>query len=139
MAARDVILKCVFALKCSPLPSPQLHHSRAVLPSNGEASSRHALYNRDAVDRKRGGVGGGRSVDISAASNSQHRDLTADMITYRTHNIHSGDIRKLSEQTATACTVQEVRGKTMSSDVADQENANLRSDPITLDTERCEG
>ncbi|KAK9521447.1 hypothetical protein VZT92_021252 [Zoarces viviparus] len=96
-----------------PQPSPQLHHSRAVLPSNGAASNRHALYNRDAVDR-RGGVGGGRSVEISAASDSQHRDCTADMIPYRTHSIHSGDIKNLSEQTTAACTVQEVGGKTMS-------------------------
>ncbi|XP_044058212.1 ephexin-1 isoform X2 [Siniperca chuatsi] len=114
-----------------PQLSPQLHHSRTVLPSNGEASSRHALYNRDAVDRRKGGVGGGRSVDISAASNSLHRDFIADMITYRTHGIHSGDIKKLSEQTAAACTLHEVRGKTMSSqrpssDGAERDNVNLR-------------
>ncbi|XP_039978939.1 ephexin-1 isoform X3 [Xiphias gladius] len=110
--------------------TPQLHHSRTVLPSNGEASSRHTLYNLDAVDKRRGGVGGG-SVDISAALNSQHRDFKADMITYRTHGIHSGDIKKLSEQTAAACTVQEVRGIAMSSqqpssDGAHQDNVNLR-------------
>lgn len=132
-----------FAVKCSPQLSPQLHHSRTVLPSNGEASSRHALYNRDTVDRRKGGVGGGRSVDISAASNSQHRDFSADMITYRTHGIHSGDIKKLSEQTAAACTVQEVRGKAMSSrpssDGADGDNINLRSDQITLQIERYKG
>lgn len=62
------------------------------------------------------------------------------MITYRTHNIHSEDIQKLSEQTAAACTVQEVRGKTMSSQMpssngADQDNANLRSDLLILETE----
>ncbi|XP_040902869.1 ephexin-1 [Toxotes jaculatrix] len=113
-----------------PQLSPQLHHSRTVLPSNGEASSRHALYNRDAVDKRRGGVGGG-SVDISAASNSKHRDSTSDMISYRTHGIHSGDIKKLSEKTAAACTVQEVRRIEMSSqqpspDGADRDNANLR-------------
>ncbi|XP_022617076.1 ephexin-1 [Seriola dumerili] len=113
-----------------PQLSPQLHHSRTVLPSNGEASSRHAPCNRDAVDKRRGGVGGG-SVYTSAASNSQHRDSPADMITYRTHGVHSGDIKKLSEQTAAACTVQEVRGIAMSSqqpssDGADWENANLR-------------
>ncbi|XP_067449846.1 ephexin-1 isoform X1 [Thunnus thynnus] len=112
-----------------PQLSPQLHHSRTVLPSNGEANSRHALYNKDAVNRRRG-VGGG-SVDISAASSSQNSDFTADMITYRTHSIHGGDIKKLSEQTAAACTVQEVRGKIMSSqqpsfDGADQDNVNLR-------------
>ncbi|TDH14729.1 hypothetical protein EPR50_G00023390 [Perca flavescens] len=116
------------ARRCSPQPSPQLDHSKTVLPSNGEASSRHALYHSDAVDRRRGGVGGGRSLDISAASNNQHRDFTADMITYRTHNIHSEDIIKLSEQTAADCTVQE---KTMSSqrpssNSTDQDNANLR-------------
>ncbi|XP_071327638.1 ephexin-1 [Trachinotus anak] len=113
-----------------PQLSPQLHHSRTVLPSNGEASSRHALYNRDAVNKGRGGVGGG-SVDISAASNSQHRDSPADMLSYRTHGVHSGVIRKLSEQTAAACTVQEARGIAMSSqqpsrDGADRDNANLR-------------
>lgn len=82
------------------------------------------------MDKRRGGVGGG-SVDISAALNSQHRDFKADMITYRTHGIHSGDIKKLSEQTAAACTVQEVRGIAMSSqqpssDGAHQDNVNLR-------------
>uniref|UniRef100_A0A8C4GE32 Ephexin-1 n=1 Tax=Dicentrarchus labrax TaxID=13489 RepID=A0A8C4GE32_DICLA len=82
-------------------------------PSESKKFSRLALYNRDAADRTRGGVGGGRSPVISAASNSQNRDLTADMLTYQTHNIHSGDIKKLSEQTAAVCTVQEVRGNTM--------------------------
>uniref|UniRef100_A0AAQ5XIB4 DH domain-containing protein n=1 Tax=Amphiprion ocellaris TaxID=80972 RepID=A0AAQ5XIB4_AMPOC len=114
-----------------PQLSPQLHHSRAVLPSNGEASSRHALYNTDAVDRRRGGVGGGRSVDISAAFNSQHGDFTADMITDRTYSIHSKEIKKLSEQTAAACTVKEIRGRTMnsqqpSSDGPDRDNINIR-------------
>ncbi|XP_029373787.1 ephexin-1 [Echeneis naucrates] len=109
-------------------PSPQFHHSRAVLPSDGEPSSRHALFNRDAVEKRRGGVGGG-SVDGS--SSSQLRDSPADMIIYRTHGVHSGDIKKLSEQTAAACTVQEVRGTAMSTqqprcDGADQENANIR-------------
>uniref|UniRef100_UPI0037E7797D ephexin-1 n=1 Tax=Semicossyphus pulcher TaxID=241346 RepID=UPI0037E7797D len=113
-----------------PQPSPQLHHYRAALPSNGEASSRHAQYRRDAAERTGGGVGGGRSVDISAAS-SNSPDFTADTLTYRTHNIRSGDIKQLSEHTAAACSVQEVRGKTMSSqrtgsDGADRENANLR-------------
>lgn len=133
MAVKNVILICVFAVKYS---TPQLHHSTTVLPSNGEASSRHALCNRNAADRMRGGVGG-RSVHISAVSSSQHRDLTADMITYRTHSTYSGDIKMLSEQTAAACTVQEVRGKTPSSprsisSGADQDNINLRSDQITL-------
>ncbi|XP_070826270.1 ephexin-1 isoform X1 [Chaetodon trifascialis] len=114
-----------------PQLSPQLHHSRSVLPSNGEASSRHALYNRDAADRTRGGVGGGKCVDISAASGSQHRDFTADMIAYRSHSIHIRDIKMLSEQTAAACTVQEIRGKTTSSQQpssggVDRENINLR-------------
>lgn len=109
--------------------TPQLHHSTTVLPSNGEASSRHALCNRNAADRTRGGVGG-RSVHISAVSSSQHTDLTADMITYRTHSTYSGDIKMLSEQTAAACTVQEVRGKTQNSPRsiscgADQDNINL--------------
>ncbi|KAI3354707.1 hypothetical protein L3Q82_019202 [Scortum barcoo] len=112
-----------------PQRSPQLHQYRTVLPSNGEASSRHAPCNRDAVDRRKG-VGGGRSIDISASSNSQHTDFTADMITYRTHGIHSGDIKKLSDQTAAACTVQEVRRKAMSSqptcDGADGDDVNLR-------------
>lgn len=133
MASLDVILKFVFVVKCSPQLSPQLHHSRTTFPSNGEASSRHALYNTDAVDRTRGRVGGGRSVDI-AAFNSQHRDFSADMITYRTHNVQTGDINMLSEQTAAACTVQDVRGNTMSqssSGGADRENIGLRSEEIT--------
>lgn len=72
-------------------------------------------------------------MNTSAASNTQYIDFTAEMIPYRTHSIHSGDINKLSEQTAAACTVQEVRGKTMSShrpstDGADRDNVNLRSD-----------
>uniref|UniRef100_A0A8C3AAE7 Neuronal guanine nucleotide exchange factor n=2 Tax=Cyclopterus lumpus TaxID=8103 RepID=A0A8C3AAE7_CYCLU len=115
----------------SPQCSPQLHHSRAVLPSNGAASSRHALYNRDAVDRRRGPVGGGRSVDISAVSDSQHRNSPADMISYRTHTFQNGDIQNLSKQTTAACTVQEVRRETMSDQQpsplgADQDNGNLR-------------
>ncbi|XP_033971754.1 ephexin-1 isoform X1 [Trematomus bernacchii] len=113
-----------------PQISPQLHNSRTPLPSNGEASSRHALYGNDAVD-KRSGVGGGRSLDISAASNSKHQGFTQDMIPYRTHDIHSGDIKQLSEKTAAACTVQEVIGKTMNSprtsvEGADPENAKFR-------------
>nr|XP_010782195.1 PREDICTED: uncharacterized protein LOC104956407 [Notothenia coriiceps] len=113
-----------------PQLSPQLHHSRTPLPSNGEASSRHALYGKDAVDKRRG-VGGGRSLDISAASNSKHQGFTQDMIPYRTHDIHSGDIKQLSEKTAAACTVQEVIVKTMNSprtsvEGADPENAKFR-------------
>ncbi|CAJ1065899.1 ephexin-1 [Xyrichtys novacula] len=117
----------------SPQKSPLFNRARRpALPSNGEASSRHTLYKRDAAERTGGRVGGGRSVDISAASsNNQQRDFTADTITYRTHNIRSGDIKKLPEQTAAACSVQEVRGNTMSSqqggsDGADRENANIR-------------
>nr|XP_040031641.1 ephexin-1 isoform X1 [Gasterosteus aculeatus aculeatus] len=95
---------------------------RAVLPSNDGA--------RD-VDKRGGGVGGGRSVDISAASDSQHKNCAADMITYRTHGIHSRDIKNLSAQTTAACTLQEVGRETMSaqrpsSHGADQDNANLR-------------
>ncbi|XP_058490600.1 ephexin-1 [Solea solea] len=100
----------------TPLPhkSPLLPDTRrSVLPSNGDSRSRHARY-KDAVDKRREGVGGG-SADISAASNSQHRDLTDDKTSYRIHNVHSGEIKKLSEKTAAACTVQEVRGTDMSS------------------------
>lgn len=123
---------CFSSLKCSIQPSPQLHHSRTPLPSNGEAGSRHAKYNRDAADRIRGRGGGGRSVDISPASNSQHS--TADMITYRTHGIQRGDIKMLSTQTAEACTVQEKKNTSSqptSPGGADQDNINLRSDQIT--------
>ncbi|TNN01499.1 ephexin-1 [Takifugu flavidus] len=106
-----------------PQPSPQSHLSPTALPGNAEASRR----NGDAVERSRGEVGGGRRVDISVASDSRHPEFRADMISsYRTHNIHSRDIRMLSEQTAAACTVEDVRGKTMSSKQADQENSNLR-------------
>lgn len=118
----------------APLPnkSPLLPAARrTVLPSNGAASSRHALYNRDAVDRRREGVGGGRSVDISAASDSQHQNSTADMITYRTHSFQSGDVQNLSKQTTADCTVQEVRREAMSDQQpsplgADLDNSNLR-------------
>ena len=132
-----------FAVEYSLPPSPKLHDSRTVLPSNGEASSRHALYNKDAVDKRRGGVGGG-SVDTSAASNNQHRDFADDRITYRTHGFHSEDIKKLSEQTAAACTVQEVRGIAMSSqqpssEGADRDHFNRRSDKMTLKTHKCNG
>ncbi|KAK5869087.1 hypothetical protein PBY51_010047 [Eleginops maclovinus] len=107
-----------------PPPSPQLHTSKTWLPSN-EASR------KDAVDRRREGVGGGRGLDISAASNSKHQDLTEGMITYRTHAIHSGDIKQLSDKTAAACTVQEVRRTTMNSprtsvEGADPDNTKLR-------------
>lgn len=108
------------AINFDPLPQPMLHHSRTVLPSNGEASSRHALYSKDAVDKRREGVGGG-SADVSAASNSQHRHFTDDKLQYRTHGVHSGDIRKLSEQTATSCTVEEVKKADMS---AQQSSSN---------------
>ncbi|XP_055370198.1 ephexin-1 isoform X2 [Betta splendens] len=112
-----------------PQPSPHLHHSRTALPSNGVTSSRHALYYKDAGERQRGGVGG--SVDISAGSNSQHRDFAADTKTYRTHGIQSRDITELSERTAAGLTVQDGRGKNMSSqqpnyEGPDQENANIR-------------
>lgn len=103
------------------------HHSGTALPSNGETNRRDVLYNQDAVDR---GVGVGRNEDKSAASNSQHRDFATEMITYRTHNIQSGDINMLSQQTAAACSVQDVRGNTRgseqpSSDGANQESTNL--------------
>ncbi|XP_068441049.1 ephexin-1 isoform X1 [Clinocottus analis] len=116
----------------SPNKSPLLPAARrAVLPSNGSASSRHALSNGDAVDRRRAGVGGGRSEDLSSASDSQHQHSTADMFIYRTHNIQSRDIKNLSEKTTAACTVQEVSGKTMSAQRpgplgADRDNGNFR-------------
>lgn len=78
-------------------------------------------------------------MDIYAASsNNQQRDFSGDTFTYRTHNIRSGDIKQLSEHTAAACSVREVRGNAMSSqrmgsEEADQENANLR-----LDTQKRE-
>ncbi|XP_030600749.1 ephexin-1 [Archocentrus centrarchus] len=109
----------------------QPHHSRDALPSNGEASSTHALYNQSAVDRRRGGVGGERTVEISAASYTQHRDFRADMSAYQTHRTNSEAIEKLSEQTAVACTVKETGGKTMTSlrlnsQGEDQDNINHR-------------
>lgn len=90
---------------------------------------------------RRKGVGGGGTLDMTdvpAASNIQHRDFTSDVITYRTHSIHNEDIEKLSEQTAAACTVQEISRITMNSqqhtsDEADQDNISLRSDQITLE------
>ncbi|XP_068601906.1 ephexin-1 [Brachionichthys hirsutus] len=111
---------------------PQLssHLSRTALPSNGEARNRHAQYSRDAVEVTEGAVRGGRSVDIAAASSSQHTDFTAGMATYRTHNIHTRDIKVLSEQTAAACTVREVRGDEMSSQRGSsggEDRDNLRS------------
>uniref|UniRef100_A0A3B5AQK3 Neuronal guanine nucleotide exchange factor n=1 Tax=Stegastes partitus TaxID=144197 RepID=A0A3B5AQK3_9TELE len=62
------------------------------------------------------------------------------MITYRTHSIQSKEIKNLSEQTATACTVKETRGRTMNSqqpdsDGPDQDNINIRSDQITFELE----
>lgn len=124
------------SVKCSPQHLQQPHHSRDALPSNGEASSTHALYNQKAVDRRRGGVGGERTVEISAASYNQHRDFRADMSAYRTHRPNSEAIEKLSAQTAIACTVKESRGKTMTSQQLRpkgvvQENINHRSEQIT--------
>ncbi|XP_053729757.1 ephexin-1 [Synchiropus splendidus] len=104
-----------------PPPSPRLHHSSPVLPSNGESSSRHFQQNKDAEKRSRE-VGGG-SVDISASSNSRQ---STDMISYRSHGIKSGDITELSKKTAAACTVQEGGRKTMSSERSQEDNANLR-------------
>lgn len=122
-------------MKCKSLISPHLPHSRPVLPSNGVASSRYyALCNKDAVNKGRGGVGGG-SVDVS--STSYHNSaLTADSISYRTHSILSGDIKKPSEQTTAACTVRGI-GNTMRSGMpspegADRDNFNHRFDQITL-------
>lgn len=103
------------ARRCSPQLSRQPHHSRDLLPSNGEFSSTHALYNQNAADKRRGGVGGKRTVEISAASYSQQRDFTAEMSTDWTHNSDSEAIEELSEQTAKACTVKDTRRKTMNS------------------------
>ncbi|XP_028319570.1 ephexin-1 [Gouania willdenowi] len=97
----------------SPQLSPKLCSSRAALPSNEEASSRHAWYNSDAVERRKEGVGGGRITDISPSSNSKRRDHTEEMITYRTHGIHHEDIKKLSEKTAAVCSVQDIRRNSM--------------------------
>ncbi|XP_061637062.1 ephexin-1 isoform X1 [Phyllopteryx taeniolatus] len=111
--------------------SPELSTAgRPVLPSNGEASSRYySLCNKDAVNKGKGSVGGG-SVDISATPNHHNSALTDDSISYRTHSIQSGDIKKLSEQTTAACTVRDI-GSTMSSGMpspegADRDNFNHR-------------
>ncbi|XP_005465453.1 ephexin-1 [Oreochromis niloticus] len=103
------------ARRCSPQFLRQPHHSRDLLPSNGEFSSTHALYNQNAADKRRGGVGGKRTVEISAASCSQQRDFTAEMSTNWTRNSDSEVIEELSEQTAKACTVKDTRRKTMNS------------------------
>ncbi|XP_063349668.1 ephexin-1 [Pelmatolapia mariae] len=103
------------ARRCSPQLLRQPHHSRDLLPSNGEFSSTHALYNQNAADKRRGGVGGKRTVEISAASYSQQRDFTAEMSTNWTHNSDSEVIEELSEKTAKACTVKDTRRKTMNS------------------------
>lgn len=86
---------------------------RAVLPSNSKSDSRHALSNKYPEEKRREGVEGGRSVDISDASNNQHRNFAANTITYQMHCFPRDDINKLSEQTATACTVQDIGGRTM--------------------------
>ncbi|XP_077578362.1 ephexin-1 [Stigmatopora nigra] len=111
----------------SSTPSPQKSldlstGGRPVLPSNGEASSRYySLCNMDAVNKGRS-VGGG-SVDISASSYHHNADLTVpDSLSYRTHNIQSGDIKKLSEQTTSSCTVRDI-GRTMSSGLSSSEEA----------------
>uniref|UniRef100_A0A672ZZI4 Neuronal guanine nucleotide exchange factor n=1 Tax=Sphaeramia orbicularis TaxID=375764 RepID=A0A672ZZI4_9TELE len=111
-----------------PQSSPQLHHhSRAVLPSNGESRSRHPQHSRDALDRRRAGVGGGgRNVDRSSAVSSSSSSQSTDMITYRTHGIHSGDIHQLSEHTAKACSVQEERGGAMSATEMHHDHGNPR-------------
>ncbi|XP_057694647.1 ephexin-1 isoform X2 [Corythoichthys intestinalis] len=118
----------------TPSPHKSLELSsaaRPALPSNGEASSRYySLYNMDAVNKERGSVGGG-NVDISAASYHHNTVVTAlDSLSYRTHSIQSGDIRKLSEQTTAACTVRDT-GRTMSSGMpsagrVDRDNLNYR-------------
>ncbi|KAM9813108.1 ephexin-1 isoform 1-T1 [Syngnathus typhle] len=114
----------------SPHKSPELSAAgRSVLPSNGEASSRYYSLYKDAVNKERGSVGGG-SVDISATSYHHNSALTSDSISYRTHTILSGDIKKLSEQTTAACTVRDI-GSTMSSGMpspegTDRDNYNHR-------------
>ncbi|XP_068174416.1 ephexin-1 [Antennarius striatus] len=91
--------------------SPQLspHLSTTALPSNGEASSRHAQCSRDAVAVTDRAVRGRSIADMSAGG------YPDGVPPYRTHNIHNRDIKVLSEKTAAACTVQEVRGDTMTS------------------------
>ncbi|XP_024136153.1 ephexin-1 isoform X2 [Oryzias melastigma] len=116
--------------QASPQQSPRLHHFRAPLPSNGEARSRQASSNRDAVDRT-GGVGGGMRVDKSAASISQHKDFTTDLPSYRTHNFHNPAASKLPEQRSSTWSIQEKIGQRMdsqqpSSNEADRHNANHR-------------
>ncbi|XP_077422592.1 ephexin-1 isoform X1 [Vanacampus margaritifer] len=120
-----------YSYTSSPHKSPELSvAARTVLPSNGEASSRYySSYNKDAVNKGRGSVGGG-SADISATSYHHSSALTADSILYRTHAIQSGDIKNLSEQTTAACTVRDI-GSTMSSGMpspegADRDNFNHR-------------
>lgn len=143
MASVYVFLRCVScfsSVRCSPQLSRQTHHSRDLLPSNGEFSSTHALYNQNAADKRRGGVGGKRTVEISAASYSQQRDFTAEMSTDWTHNSDSEAIEELSEQTAKACTVKDTRRKTMNSQQPNSEgdqdiHMNHRSDQITLEIE----
>lgn len=136
MASVYVFLRCVScfsSVRCSPQLLRQPHHSRDLLPSNGEFSSTHA-------DKRRGGVGGKRTVEISAASYSQQRDFTAEMSTNWTHNSDSEAIEELSEQTAKACTVKDTRRKTMNSQQPNSEgdqdiHMNHRSDQITLEIE----
>nr|XP_057936589.1 ephexin-1 [Doryrhamphus excisus] len=116
-----------FSVASSPHKSPESPAvGRPALPSNGEASSRYyALYSKDAVNKGRGGVGGG-TVDISAASHNHNSASVADDILYQTHSIRSRDIKQLSEQTTAACTVRDV-GRTMSSGRPSPEGADRDS------------
>ncbi|KAF7641912.1 hypothetical protein LDENG_00268480 [Lucifuga dentata] len=106
-------------------PTLQSHHSRTVLPSNGKAGRRHDVHSRAASESRLGRVGGGRSADVCAASNGQHQNLTAEPSTYRMHGIHSQDMESLSEHTAAACSIQEVRAKTKSSQCPGSHGADL--------------
>ncbi|KAM3850228.1 ephexin-1 [Diretmus argenteus] len=78
-------------------------------------------------------------------SSEQSESIAADVLTYRTHGVHSRDMEKLSERTAAACSVQEAGGehrssRHSSSEVADSDSIQLRlvsneeSTPMQIDT-----
>ncbi|KAM4620053.1 ephexin-1 isoform 2-T2 [Polymixia lowei] len=109
--------------KCPPT-SQWPNDSIIVLPSNGESRSPHSLTGRDGVGRR---VGGGEE---EAASNVGYRGNAADRLTYQMQGIHSQDMEKLSEHTATACSVREAggdAGSTRCSEVADPAGITGRS------------
>ncbi|XP_012992346.2 ephexin-1 [Esox lucius] len=116
--------------------SPHPPHSGTELPSNGELRSPRAPPSGELSPlwTRRGGRGGGgegagwQSADGSPAngqcgggsSSSSSSSSVPRALPYRTHGMHTGDMERLSERTAVACSIQEPRRDTLSPKPAEE-------------------